>query len=97
LIVYTVYITPPAIDDIDDGVNYYNKKSEYLGFKFADEIDVAFKSISKNPFAFGVRYRDVRGKLLKKFPYLILYRVNDEMITIEVLRIFNTYQNPYWL
>ena len=93
---YTIYITPPALIDIDEAVSYYNDKSFGLGFMFVDEVDANFTSIMHNPDAFAERYKTVRGKLLRRFPYLILYRTNHINKSIEVIRVFNTYQNPYW-
>lgn len=94
--IYEISITPSALLDISEGVEYYNTKAEDLGYKFADDIENNFKIISLNPKAFTIRYKNVRGKLLKKFPFLILYTEDKESKTIEVLRIFNTYQNQFW-
>ncbi len=91
----TVYMTPSAINDIEEALKYYNTKVTDLGFKFADEVDDNLESIAQNPYAFAERYKNVRGKLVKRFPYLILYKINDTTTVIEVIRVFNTYQNPY--
>ena len=91
-----IYITPAAINDIDEAVNYYNEKVTDLGFKFADDVDDNFTAIAQNPNAFTERYNNVRDKLLRRFPYLILYKTNHNTQNIEVIRLFNTYQNPYW-
>ncbi|MEJ7680694.1 MAG: type II toxin-antitoxin system RelE/ParE family toxin [Segetibacter sp.] len=93
---YTVYITPTAIDDIEEALQYYNSKVADLGFKFTDDVNNNLQRIAQNPYAFTERYKNVRGKLLKKFPYLILYKVNNTTAGIEVIRLFNTYQNLYW-
>lgn len=74
---YTIYITPAAIKDIQEALEYYNTKVIDLGFKFADDVDDNLGSIAGNPYAFAERYKNVRGKLLKRFPYLIFYRIND--------------------
>ena len=83
---YTIYITPTAIKDIQEGKNYYNGKINILGYKFIEDIEENFKSIASHPFAFSTHYKNVRGKLLKKFPYLILYTINQRLNTIEVIR-----------
>lgn len=93
---YTIFITQSAIKDIDEGVEYYNTKVVDLGFKFTEDIDENLKLIGRNPFAFSERYKTVRGKLLKNFPFLILYQINSVLQRIEILRIFNTHKNPYW-
>ena len=64
---YTVYITPSAINDIEEALLYYNGKVSDLGFEFADDVDKNLHSITQNPYAFAERYKNVRGKLLKKF------------------------------
>jgi len=82
--------------DMDETVAYYNSKNDGLGYRFADEVHDNFASIAQNPDAFAERYKNVRGKLLKKFPYLILYRVNHANQSVEIIRLFNMWQNPYW-
>ncbi len=94
--VYSSYLTPTALNDIDSAVNYYNDKVTDLGFRFADEVDISLQAIALQPNAYTERYKEVRGKLVKKFPYLILYRTNNSTQYVEVLRIFNTSLNPYW-
>ena len=93
---YTLYITPTAIKDIEEALEYYNSKVSDLGFRLTDDVEYNLDSISQNPYAFAERYKNVRGKLLKKFPYLILYQINNTAQSIEVIRLFNTYQNPFW-
>jgi hypothetical protein len=94
--IYEIFITPSALSDISEGVDYYNTKAKDLGYKFADDIENNFRIISLNPKVFSIRYKNVRGKLLKKFPFLILYIENEKLKSIEVLRVFNTYQNQFW-
>lgn len=93
---YRIYITPTALIDLDEAITYYNGKSDGLGYRFSDEVHENFAAIAQHPEAFAERYKNVRGKLVKKFPYLILYRVNHSVQSVEVIRIFNTWQNPYW-
>lgn len=94
--IYEISITPAALLDISEAVEYYNKKTNDLGYKFADDIDNNLRVISLMPKAYSVRYKNVRGKLLKKFPFLILYIENEKLKSIEKIRIFNTYKNQYW-
>jgi len=37
--IYRINITPSALNDIQDGLEYYNSKAANLGFRFADEVD----------------------------------------------------------
>lgn len=91
--VYTINITAAAINDINDGLNYYNSLAENLGFRFTDEVDSSLKAIAKMPAAYGYRYKNIRAKLVGRFPFLIFFVINDSNSFVEILRVFNTYQN----
>ena len=72
--IYTICIsTNAALNDISEAVDYWNSKRENLGYDFVDEVEASFTSIKQIPTAFSKRYKAVRGKLVKRFPYLILY------------------------
>ena len=70
---FEILITPTALLDISKAVEYYNTKAYDLGYKFADDVDNNLRLISLMPKAYSIRYKNVRGKLLKKFPFLIMY------------------------
>ena len=93
---FGINLTQSAINDIENGVEYFNGLSENSGYRFADEIDSGLTQILKMPTAYSFRYKNVRAKQVNKFPFLIYFVIDEEKLTIEVLRIFNTYQNPFW-
>jgi hypothetical protein len=59
--IYEIFITPSALLDISEGVEYYNSKADDLDYKFADDIENNLRVISLNSKAFSVRYKNVRG------------------------------------
>lgn len=75
---------------------YYERESRGLGVKFLDEIERHIEAILKNPNA-GTSIRGpVRRRILRKFPYGILYSVKGE--EIRVLAIMNLRRRPtYWV
>lgn len=93
---YTVFISPTAERDLEAAVDYYNEKAEDLGYRFADLVDDYFDRIALVPTASAVRYRDVRCKPMTTFPYLIMYTVDEGKLTVNILRIFNTWKEPMW-
>jgi toxin ParE1/3/4 len=97
MITYTLNLTPAAVEDIQEGLDYYNTLATDLGFRFAAEVDNSLQAIAKMPVAYGYRYKNVRAKLTDRFPYLIFFTINDSSLSIDILRIFNTYQDPFWL
>ncbi len=91
---YSVFITPTATDDISVAIEYYNALSPDLGYRFADQVANYFDRIAALPTASAVRYKNVRCKPIKRFPYLITYTIDEATQSINILRVFNTYQEP---
>lgn len=91
---YTVLITPTATDDISAAIEYYNALAVDLGYRFAGLVADYFNQISHLPTASPIRFKNVRGKAVKRFPYLITYTIDEATQSVHILRIFNTYQEP---
>jgi hypothetical protein len=91
---YSIFITPAASDDIAVAIEYYNALSSDLGYRFADLVANYFDRIAAVPTASAIRYKNVRCKPLKRFPYLITYTIDETTHSINILRVFNTYQEP---
>jgi len=93
---YKIKITPSAFNDLQNSIDYYNKQQKGLGKKFNTTIQTTFTQLKKVPASGSFMYDTVRYRVIKKFPYIILYELTDHN-TIAVYRIFNTSQNPFWL
>jgi hypothetical protein len=91
---YSIYITPTATDDIAVAIEYYNALSPDLGYRFADQVASYFDRIAALPTASAIRYKNIRCKPIKRFPYLITYNIEETTNSINILRVFNTYQEP---
>jgi mRNA-degrading endonuclease RelE of RelBE toxin-antitoxin system len=86
----------PALRELHDAINYYELQVQGLGSRFKTEIDLARKRIAAYPFAWPIEKADVRKCLLHKFPYKILYIVQDDQIT--VLAVAHQHREPdYWV
>ncbi len=82
--------------ELNDAALYYEQESTGLGAKFLDEIERYLDAITKNPYA-GQKVRgQVRRRILRTFPYGILYSVKDDRI--RILAIMNLKRRPlYWV
>ncbi len=90
---FKVLIEPEAIQDIQQGIDWYNQQQGGLGRGFHTEIKIAFEKLKSNPF-YQVRYDDVRCLPLKKFPYMLHFTVNAPKKLVVVRAIFSTSRNP---
>lgn len=93
---YIICITPTALDDIDVAIEYYNSLATELGYRFADVINDYFERIAHSPTSSAVRYKKIRCKPIHRFPFLITYAIDDLNQSVNILRVFNTYQEPLW-
>jgi plasmid stabilization system protein ParE len=86
-----------AFEDVQSGYQYYNiEASPTIADRFLDEVQKTLESIKRNPYAYRVRYADIRCAVLRIFPYLVHYRVSEQEQSILILAVANTYQKPIW-
>jgi len=82
--------------ELNEAAQYYEFESPGLGFAFLQEVDRCLQSIEENPEA-GVILRDaVRRRLLRRFPYALLYKIKPN--GIRILAVMNLKRRPaYWV
>jgi plasmid stabilization system protein ParE len=91
----SVSIHELAALELADAVNYYESRISGLGRSFLDEIERAVKEITDQPEAAPVIYKFVRRKLLRRFPYSLMYSLTGD--TIRILCVANQKRRPsYW-
>jgi toxin ParE1/3/4 len=93
---YTIYITPTADRDLLDAIDHYNQLAEDLGFRFANLVEEYLNRIALTPTASAIHYKNIRCKPMATFPYLILFTIDEPNNTINILRLFQTDQEPLW-
>ena len=82
--------------ELNDSALYYEHESPGLGKSFLDEIERYIEAIAKQPNA-GTKVRgQVRRRVLRRFPYGILYSIRAD--GIRILAIMNLKRRPmYWV
>lgn len=89
---YSIDIHPNAIQDLDTIFEYYYSISKQALKSFKRQFDKTVKVLKVNPF-FQIRYNDIRVISIKKFPYVIFFRINPYKQTVYIVAVFNTRQN----
>ena len=79
-------IHPDAAADIAEQAAYYASKEAGLGQAFLDEIDASIEMIMAMPEAFPERRRNLRMLVLPRFPFSVLYRIQNQILQILVVR-----------
>ena len=88
---YRLVILPKAQAEMAHAVDRYELQQAKLGKRFISCVDKLFNIILKNPFQFSEKTPPFREALVAKFPYLIIYQINDNKIV--VYSVFHTSQN----
>jgi toxin ParE1/3/4 len=91
-VTYRVVFTPSAKEDLREARDWYDKDGLGLGDVVLDEVLRATNRIGGNPEQFAKVYGDVRQLALKRFLYVISFRVTNEHV--EILAILHGYRNP---
>jgi len=89
---FTVVIEPRALTDIQKAIDYYDTQLPGLGERFNAAVGKHIDAIALNPF-YQVRYKDYRVLPLTKFPYIIVFYINETEQKVYIISVFNTWQS----
>lgn len=81
-----------AVKEIEDAYHWYESQKTGLGDLFIESIDFAVVAITKSPNAYQFIYKKYHHFPLKKFPFVVVYKVYASEIV--VFGVFHTKRNP---
>jgi len=91
----TVSFNDVAEAELNEAADYYESRVKGLGIAFLVEAERSIKIIQQNPEAFPQILRVVRSKILRRFPYSVMYSFTDNVL--RILAIANYKRRPfYW-
>ena len=88
-------LTTEAKDELSAGVSFYDSEYPGLGQDFAVEVRRLCRIVAESPES-GFELRSgLRRRILRRFPYSILYTIDDD--TIVVIAVAHQRRKPgYW-
>lgn len=89
---FSIELSAEAEVDFDNSYEFYFEESPIVADAFFNQINLGFENIKQNPKSFPIAYKDVRKFVIKKFPFVIYYRITETLI--QVIAIFHTSRNP---
>jgi toxin ParE2 len=66
-----------AQQEVDDAVFWYSNQDEDASLEFLDELDRAVRLIKSYPIAFTEVEPEIRRCLLARFPYALIYGIEQ--------------------
>ena len=90
---FVVRIDPPALQDIQEAIDWYELQKDGLGERFYNNLEKSLKQLELNPY-FQIRYSGIRCLSLLTFPFMIHYTIDQTNSIVIVRAVLNTSMNP---
>ena len=95
MIEYSLELLPIAEEELNDSFEWYEKQRNELGHQFINEVSHYLSIIERNPLHYPLRYgKDLRFAPLSRFPFLIVYWIEESRGLIVVASFFHTSRRP---
>ncbi len=79
---YKISFRKFAIKDVEDIIEWYGRIDTKLSADFLKELNASIYLIKKNPLQYSFFYKDYLKANTIRFPYKIIYKVNEDEIVI---------------
>ncbi len=91
----TFLFHPEAEEEFLAAIDYYEDREVGLGYDFSAEVFATIQNIINYPDAWPVVEEDIRRSLVNRFPFSVLYSI--EQSGIFILAVMNMRRHPdYW-
>ena len=82
---YIIIVQPSAKTDIIEIKKWYRTKKNGLEIDFLNELKANVNLIKQNPLLFQVKYDSLSVIVLKRFPYLVYYTFENNIVNIHAV------------
>jgi hypothetical protein len=90
---YSLLLTHEALIDVEEAAQWYDSKQEKLGEEFSETALNYFEYLTRNAHSHPRVRGEYRELTMKRFPYVIIYRIIKEK-EVLVLGIIHTKKHP---
>jgi len=91
---FRIKISPEALQDIQQATDWYNERGVGLGEKFQKQVKKQIDKLTSNALLYTIRYDDVRCLVIKKFPFMVHFVVDENRGIVDIFAVFHTSRNP---
>lgn len=74
-----------AVEDLAEAYSWYETQRVGLGDQFLNAVAQCLDGIERHPRGNAVVMKDVRRALLKRFPYSVFYRLDENEIIVRAI------------
>jgi plasmid stabilization system protein ParE len=91
---YQFIFSPIALIDYKEAVIWYGIRSKTAAENFILEVENKLKKICADPQKYKNKYKDFRETSLKKYPFLIIYFIDEGKSLVVISRVYHHKRNP---
>jgi ParE toxin of type II toxin-antitoxin system, parDE len=92
--IFILKIDEDAPQDIQEITDWYNIQLKGLGTRFQIQVISQINSLKSNPHTCSIKYDDMRCILIKKFPFLVHYSIDETNLIVSIYGVLHTSRNP---
>ena len=91
---YKHVFAPAALIEYKEAVEWYDERSKTAAENFVRDVKEKIKSICINPLRYRNAYKYFRETSLKKYPFYIVYFVDENKRLVIISSVFHHKRNP---
>jgi hypothetical protein len=91
---YKVIRAEAVKEDVQKALNFYDSASFEVGLRFENEIQLAFRKLGASPYNYFNLRNGYRRVAFDKFPYMLVYRIEEDINVVKVFGLFHQHSNP---
>jgi len=91
---YLYIYSPVALIEYKDAVGWYYLRSKKAAENFVIAIGRKIENICADPFLYRKTYKNFRETSIKKYPYYLVYFVDETERTVIITSVYHHKRNP---
>ncbi len=93
---FEIVLRREAEVDLDKIFIWYEEQKVGLGLDFINEFEAVIYRILRNPSYASYIKADARSASLKRFPYDVIYRINELNRQVRIIAVIHQRRSPEW-
>lgn len=91
---YKIFVLQRTRENLWEAMDWYNEQSPGLGNELMNEFFEQLKGLRENPHRFQYILKPFRRMLLRRFPYKIIFRIDEKRQRVVVVVFWHEKKNP---
>jgi plasmid stabilization system protein ParE len=91
---YKALLMPRAFKERNEIIIWYAERSHDATKNFIKEFGETIDKICSVPYQYRNVHKNFREILMKKYPYYLVYLIDEENAHVRILTVYHTSRNP---